>query len=359
MKKKLNVIAFMVFAGAVTMTSCKKDEDKAKGCTDNSILVTNYDPLAKEDNGSCVYRYALKAGEVAVEGNITSNTTWTADKVWILPSRISVEAGATLTIQAGTVIKGVEGTGANASALLIAQGAKLIANGTATSPIIFTSTSDDVTSGSINGTTMSATSNAYWGGLIILGKAPISVDGGSTAQIEGIPASDINGLYGGSDAADNSGSITYVSVRHGGANIGAGNEINGITFGGVGTGTTVHHIEVVGNQDDGVEFFGGTVNASDVIVMNAGDDAIDGDQAYSGTLDNFVVVCGSATDHAFEIDGAEGASVAEMTVSNGTVIGRLANFFLYKKNTFSLCKVDFFNLAICTFAKLDLNSSIL
>lgn len=322
MKTNLIAVASIVFAGALTMTSCSKDEkDKAKGCTDNSILVTNYDPLAEEDNGSCVYRYDLKAGEVVVEGNITSNTTWTADKVWILPSRVAVESGATLTIEAGTVIKGVEGTGANASALLIAQGAKLMANGTATSPIIFTSTSDDVTSGSITGTTMSATSNALWGGLIVLGKAPISVDGGSTAQIEGIPASDINGLYGGSDAADNSGSITYVSVRHGGANIGAGNEINGITFGGVGTGTTVHHIEVVGNQDDGVEFFGGSVNASDVIVMNAGDDAIDGDQAYSGTIDNFVVVCGSATDHAFEIDGAEGTSVAEMTVSNGTVVG--------------------------------------
>ncbi len=80
-------------------------------------------------------------------------------------------------------------------------------------------------------------------------------------------------------------------------------------------------IEVVGNQDDGVEFFGGSVNASNVIVMNVGDDAIDGDQAYSGTITNFAILCSDETDHAFEIDGAEGADVAEMTVKNGTVVG--------------------------------------
>ena len=114
-------------------------------------------------------------------------------------------------------------------------------------------------------------------------------------------------MYGGADPADNSGKLEYVSVRHGGANIGEGNEINGITFGGVGTGTVVNYIEVVGNQDDGVEFFGGSVNASNVIVMNVGDDAIDGDQAYSGTITNFAILCSDETDHAFEIDGAEGA----------------------------------------------------
>ncbi len=318
MKKNFIAITSILFTGALTLTCCTKEP--RPGCNDESILVTNFDPMAEENDGSCIYSYDLRAGETVVDGNITSNTTWTSDTVWVLPKRIAVEDGATLTIEAGTVIKGIPGTGANASSLLIAQGAQIMANGTSSAPIIFTSTDDEIVSGEIASPNLNENLNAKWGGLIILGKAPISADA-STAQIEGIPASDINGLYGGSDPADNSGKLEYVSVRHGGANIGEGNEINGITFGGVGTGTVVNYIEVVGNQDDGIEFFGGTVNASNLIVMNVGDDAIDGDQAYSGTISNFAILCGDETDHAFEIDGAEGADVAEMTVKNGTVVG--------------------------------------
>ncbi len=315
MKIKFTAVATIAFAGLITFQSCKK-----KGCMDDSILVTNYDPEAKVADESCVYSYTLKTGETVVESNITSDVTWTSDKVWVLPKRISVESGATLTIEAGTIIKGLPGTGANASSLLISQGAKIMANGTSSAPIIFTSTDDEIVSGEIASPNLNETQTAKWGGLIILGKAPISADA-STAQIEGIPASDVNGLYGGSDAADNSGKLEYVSVRHGGANIGEGNEINGITFGGVGSGTVVNYIEVIGNQDDGVEFFGGTVNASNIIVMNVGDDAIDGDQAYSGTISNLAILCGNETDHAFEIDGAEGVDVGTMTIIDGTVVG--------------------------------------
>lgn len=151
-----------------------------------------------------------------------------------------------------------------------------------------------------------------------MGKAPISADAESV-QIDGIPSSDQNGLYGGTDAADNSGVIKYVSIRHGGANIGEGNEINGLTLGGVGSGTVIDHIEVVGNQDDGIEFFGGTVNVSNALVWNAGDDAIDTDQSWSGTLDNFIVI--SAGDELFELDGGEGTSAGTHTLKNGTVYG--------------------------------------
>ena len=112
----------------------------------------------------------------------------------------------------------------------------------------------------------------------------------SEVQIEGIPSSDANGLYGGNNDEDNSGVMTYISIRHGGANIGEGNEINGLTLGCVGSGTVISNIEVVANQDDGIEWFGGTVNVSNAVVWNAGDDAIDTDQAWAGTLDNFVVV---------------------------------------------------------------------
>lgn len=103
-----------------------------------------------------------------------------------------------------------------------------------------------------------------------------------------------------------------------------GNEINGITLGGVGTGTTIENIEIVSNQDDGIEFFGGTVNVTNIVVWNVSDDAIDIDQAYAGTVNNFVVIClagSNPTDHALEIDGPEGAYLAAQTVQNGTIKG--------------------------------------
>lgn len=265
--------------------------------------------------------------DTLITANISADETWTNDRTWTLGGRITVLDGATLTIEPGTVIKGQLGTGANATALLIARGGKLMAEGTAAAPIIFTTvgdeiTVDDVAAGNFASPNLEPTVNGLWGGLIVLGKAPISASNDnnedvSEVQIEGIPTSDPNGLYGGSDAADNSGVLKYISIRHGGANIGAGNEINGLTLGGVGTGTVVEYIEVVGNQDDGIEWFGGTVNTSNVVVWNAGDDAIDTDQSWAGTLDNFVVI--TPSDNIFELDGPEGSMVAGHVIRNGSV----------------------------------------
>ena len=280
MKKTLLLLAVASLAVA---TSCKK-----KGCTDQTAL--NYSEEAKKDDGSCIY--AEEDDQVIVTGNITSNTTWTSDKVWVLGGRITVTNNATLTIQPGTIIKGQAGTGPNATALIIARGAKIDAVGTATQPIIFTSVADEIMPGMIASPNLDPTLSGLWGGLIVLGNAPISADA-SAVQIEGIPASDPNGLYGGTNAADNSGKMKYISIRHGGANIGEGNEINGLTLGGVGSGTEIDNIEVVANQDDGIEFFGGSVNVSNALVWNAGDDCIDTDQSWSGTLTNFIVICGS------------------------------------------------------------------
>ena len=259
---------------------------------------------------------------VQVSTNITTDTTWDSDFIYQLNGRIAVESGVTLTIEAGTLIKGSAGQGVNASALLVARGATLNANGTAADPIIMTSTADNIAIGQTTSPNLTSNDSGLWGGLIILGAAPISVaDNSGTAQIEGIPASDANGNYGGNVADDSSGSIRYVSVRHGGTNIGDGNEINGVTLGGVGSGTTFEFIEVIANVDDGIEFFGGTVNASNLIVWAQGDDAIDIDQAYSGTVDNVVVVQGGVSDHAFEIDGPEGNATGEYTITNATLFG--------------------------------------
>ena len=310
MKKTLTLVAA---ASALTLSfsSCQK-----KGCTDATAL--NYSESAKKDDGSCVY--APAENEVVITENITANTTWTSDKIWILGSRIAVTNGATLTIEPGTVIKGQAGTGANATALIIARNAKINAVGTAASPIIFTSIADEIQPGQIASPNLDPTLSGLWGGLIIMGNAPISADA-SSVQIEGIPASDPNGLYGGSDAADNSGVVKFVSIRHGGANIGEGNEINGLTLGGVGSGTVIENVEIVANQDDGIEFFGGTVNVTNALVWNAGDDCIDTDQAWAGTLNNFVIVAGGQTDHALEIDGPEGSLLAGHTLTNGTIKG--------------------------------------
>ncbi len=258
---------------------------------------------------------------VPVTGNITENTTWETGKVYILLTRVAVVDGATLTIEPGVIVKGAAGSGPNSTALLVTRGSTLIADGTPLSPIIFTSVADYIEPGEIESPNLDPTLNGFWGGVIILGNAPISADA-ATAQIEGIPASDPNGNYGGDDPTDNSGIIRYVSIRHGGTNIGEGNEINGLTLGGVGSGTTIENIEIVCNQDDGIEWFGGTVNVSNVVVWNTGDDAIDCDQSWAGTLDNFVIV--NPGDECFELDGPEGAMAAKYTIKHGTVYAGVA-----------------------------------
>ena len=308
---KRTLFCFLL-ASTVVAVSCKKE-----GCTDPAALNYNEDIKEKNDDGSCIYpEPVVEDSIVEVSSNITSNTTWYTGYTYILTTRVAVVSGVTLTIQPGVIVKGEAGTSSNATCLIIARGGKLMAEGTATQPIIFTSIADEIEPGQIESPNLSNDLDGLWGGLIVLGHAPISADAESV-QIEGIPVSDANGLYGGTNAADNSGSIKYVSIRHGGANIGEGNEINGLTLGGVGSGTTIQYVEVIANQDDGIEFFGGTVNVSHAVVVNAGDDAIDTDQSWAGTLDNFIVI--NAGDECFELDGPEGTLAAKHTIRNGSV----------------------------------------
>ena len=294
--KTLNPFFLLILlAGALlTFSSCGDDDD---------------DPV--ED--VCLF-------DVCVTENITSDVTWTADNVYQLGGRIAVEDGVTLTIEPGTIIKGAPGSGPNATALLIARGGRLIADGTADQPIIFTSTSDEIMPGQVASPNLDDDINSLWGGLIILGNAPISADS-EPAQIEGIPPSDLTGLYGGNDPTDNSGILRYVSVRYGGSDIGEGNEINGISFGGVGSGTIVENIEVASTFDDGIECYGGTVNITNALVWGQGDDAYDMDQAYTGTIDNFIYIAGANSDHAMELDGPEGSRTGSFTLRNGSLKG--------------------------------------
>ncbi|MGB0487010.1 MAG: Ig-like domain-containing protein [Flavobacteriaceae bacterium] len=261
-------------------------------------------------------------GSFILAGTYTSDKTLTADKIWKLSGRVFIADGATLTIPAGTIIKAEGGTGTDSSFICIARGGKIDAQGTAEKPIIMTSVADDIQIGQKNGSNLDASNVGLWGGLLVLGKAPGSFKNDVVEyQIEGIPAEETNGLYGGNDPADNSGVINYLSIRHGGTSIGEDNEINGLTLGGVGTGTTISNVEVIGNQDDGIEFFGGTVNASNLLVWGQGDDGLDIDQSYSGTINNAIVIANSSSDHGLEIDGPEGSMEGSFKLENITLIG--------------------------------------
>ncbi len=219
----------------------------------------------------------VSAADVVIsdDGSGIGTTTWTADNTYILDGFCFVMDGQTLTIEAGTIIKAKPGQQENASALIVAMGGKLIANGTADAPIIFTSENDDL-AGSVPDE-----ANGLWGGLIMLGKARTN-NATVPKQIEGIPTTETRAQYGGDDDFDNSGQLSYVSIRHGGTDIGEGNEINGLTLGACGSATTFSYIEVVSNKDDGVEFFGGVPRLDHIMVAWVGDDSYDYDEGFSG-----------------------------------------------------------------------------
>jgi len=318
MTKNLLSVLFLICLVA-TFTSCDDDNACAEDCPPGAVqlLDCSCEILGSTDSS------------ISVVSDITSDETWTAGNEYVLEARITVESGATLTIEPGTVVKGGQGAGANATALLIARGAQLIANGTDAAPIIFTASSDELTSnmvlsGNYTSPNLANDVNGLWGGLIILGNAPISAlntaeEDASEVQIEGIPTSDLNGLYGGNDPSDSSGSIRNISIRHGGTNIGGGNEINGLTLGGVGSGTVINGVEVVANQDDGIEFFGGNVSIDNVLVWNCGDDGLDSDQAWNGTCNNWIVAL-PIGGSALELDGPEGSFAQGChSFDNGTI----------------------------------------
>ena len=238
-----------------------------------------------------------------MEASTNNTVTWTKENTYILDGLVFVEDEETLVIKPGTVVKGrAQAEGEPGSSLIIARGATLTAEGTGTEPIIFTFDDDP-----LDGSTQPTTSKR-WGGLLMLGRAGLNSTPGETA-IEGIPTTETRGLYGGGSApdhADNSGSLKYVSIRHGGFVIGSNNEINGLTLGGVGSATKLAYIEVVGNEDDGVEFFGGTANVQYLISVYNKDDAVDYDEGYRGFV-QFVIVHQNdeegAADRGFECDG--------------------------------------------------------
>lgn len=267
--------------------------------------------------------------DVTIEDNGagTGTTTWTCNNNYILNGYVFVTTGQVLTIEAGTVVKGAAGSGVDAAAMIVSKGGQMFAEGTADCPIIFTHEGD-----ALDGST-SYNLRGQWGGLIILGDASTNFSDSTAAQVEGIPADNNQAQYGGDNDEDNSGTLAYVSIRHGGTQLGAANEINGLTLAGVGSGTTIHHVEVVSNFDDGIEFFGGSVTVDNALVAFCGDDSFDWDQGFHGGGSNWLAIQDQPTgegDRGGELDGDDSddgnVSTDEMpfatpTIEGWTVIG--------------------------------------
>ncbi|RLD38976.1 MAG: hypothetical protein DRI83_01850 [Bacteroidetes bacterium] len=299
--KKINfqLLAVLTTALVLGFTGCKKDEDDPQ-------------PVPQPDEYTIVDY-----------GNGTGTSTWKSGKTYFLQGFVFVNDGQILSIEPGCVIKGKAGQGENASALIVARGGKIMAEGNADNPIIFTAEADD-----LNGS-ISITDRGLWGGLIILGEARLNSAPGES-QIEGIPTNETRGRYGGNNDSDNSGVLKYVSIRHGGTDIGEGNEINGLTLGAVGSETVIDYIEVIANKDDGVEFFGGKPQLKHILVAYVGDDSFDYDEGYRGKGQFWCAIQDpNEGDRLGEHDGGTDPETAEPyaipTIYNATYIGRGAD----------------------------------
>jgi hypothetical protein len=282
------------------------------------------------------------AGNVVVNADITTSTTWTSDNVYDLQAQVYVRNGATLTIQPGTVIASTTGLD---GALVITKTGQIMAMGTREKPIVFTSTSDRATWGNGNPSTGSWRQGANeWGNVTIMGEAFMNdhnvagnvatCNAANRGNMEGLTRGTTDDQYGGGNDNDDSGVFKYVSLRYGGLNVAAAVELNGLSLGAIGRDTDIHHIDIMNNLDDGVEVWGGTVNLKYLNIWNVGDDSLDIDQGYRGKVQFVFIVqgyslqaaSGSGTgDNAIEIDGAEDCHwqpVTTTVIYNATVIGQ-------------------------------------
>ncbi|POY38447.1 hypothetical protein C3K47_03370 [Solitalea longa] len=253
-----------------------------------------------------------------ITGEITQSVTYKRGS-YVLKGFVYIKNGATVTFEAGSVIKGDKDSKAT---IIVTRGGKLVANGTEADPVVFTS-----------GQPAGQRAPGDWGGIILLGKAPINVTGGESVIEGGVDNTAGDGKYGGNDPADNSGSLKYVRIEYPGIAFQPNNEINGLTCGGVGSGTTLDHIQVSFSGDDSFEFFGGTVNAKYLVSVHATDDNFDFDNGFSGKL-QFIIAqqdpafadnAGTGASNGIESDndanGTTNTPITRPVISNMTLIG--------------------------------------
>lgn len=275
----------LVGVAAATFVSCSKDDDEEDIVTPPTNTV--------------------------LSGTLSANTTLTADKNWTLKGYVYVPNGVTLTIEPGTTIKSDV---SEKGALCIERGGKIEANGTADKPIVFTSGKAD-----------GSKAPGDWGGIVILGKA--KTNRSSTPVIEG----GLDRPYGGTDDNDNSGTLKYVRIEYAGIAAFAGSEINGLTLGGVGKGTKIENVQVIYGNDDAYEFFGGTVDAKNLVAFGTADDDFDFDFGYRGRIQFAVALrdpqfvdegdAGNGVEADNDGSGSTAAPFTHPILSNFTWIG--------------------------------------
>lgn len=302
MKNRLAKFSTLSLTLCLPLMSCDKG-DTVDSAADTGSLVSDCDVI----NGS----------EVCVlTGTLTADMTLTADKSYLLRGGFFVgddESTVVLTIEPGTILYGETST---QGMLVVRRNSKIMAQGTAEAPILFTSSNAAGTR-----------APGDWGGLILNGKAPLNVCDGVDEAPDPCEAfgEGGTGTYGGNDASDSSGTLKYVRVEFGGTLLSPENELNGIAFQGVGTGTVVDYIQVHKNDDDGVEFFGGTVQASHIVISGAGDDSLDWTDGWQGGAQYVILQQDGAGDNGIEADNNGDNNDANPrsnpTLSNVTIIG--------------------------------------
>lgn len=242
-----------------------------------------------------------------VSGSLFGDVVWRADRVYRLTGMVYVESGSSLSIEPGTRIEGERG-----SALVVTRDGRLNARGERYNPVVFTSARPE-----------GEQQAGDWGGVVLLGSAPINT---GTGHIEGIPADDPRGGFGGSDPHHNCGFIQYARIEFAGYEISANNELNGLTVGGCGDATVLRYIQVHAGLDDGIEFFGGTANLSHVVITEADDDSLDWDRGWQGN-GQFLVIKQSPGigDNGFEADNFKDDHLAQPrsapTLANVSILG--------------------------------------
>ena len=249
---------------------------------------------------------------VTLEGTIEADMDLDAANVYAINGEVSVAAGATLTIPAGTILYGETGE----SYLAVDKGAVINANGTAANPVVFTSKDDAVDREGV-----STDEVGEWGGLSIFGNAETN---------KGEEDYEAGAHKFGNDAVNadavSSGSLTYVAIKHTGYEVQTDAELNGLSLGGVANTTTIENVAVLGSKDDGIELWGGNVNLTNIFIFNAQDDSFDLDHGYTGIVNNLLIVQGTTkADHGIESDN-DGSNMAatpitDPTINNMTIYG--------------------------------------